>query len=644
MSRRTGLAALLVAAFAAAVAAAPATAAPTTTGPTFAQSLIIRRVDTTAYPKVKLDAQVVGAAADPSSFTVQNNGSRVSGVSTVPLANSGQPVGTALVLDTSATMNNGDKLAQTKLAAKQYIAQKTPNEVIALVATGSVPRVVTDFTPDAAQLNAAIDALPGQGELALYNGLILASGLFDKRPDLLANMVVIVDRADTLSKISVTNTRAALTGVKAAVFTLGLAGESDLDPSVLRSLSVGGGQYTAVGAAATLPSAVGAVQKALQSAYELSFSGPPSATSLDLVVSTRALHAEAHTVPGGVANGSDAVATPVKTAQAPPLFRGQLGVLLIALLALAAVGLFTYAVLALMTAQRSNLETALMPYDEGGMQPEPDTEGSMVQTALVARAVEMTGRLAEERGVLERVESMLEQADLSVRPAEALFFYLAGVIIVTLVAVVRAGPILGFVVLVIVGLAPPALLSFLAGRRLRRFTAQLPDTLQLLASSLRAGFSFLQGVEAVSRESAKPMGDELRRVMIEARLGRPIEEALQDCADRMQSPDFDWAVMAVRIQREVGGNLAELLQTVGETMIERERLRRDVKSLTAEGRVSAIVLGVMPPALGAIFYVTNPTYMKVLFTHLGGQIALAVATVMMVVGFFWMKKVVDVEV
>jgi len=131
---------------------------------------------------------------------------------------------------------------------------------------------------------------------------------------------------------------------------------------------------------------------------------------------------------------------------------------------------------------------------------------------------------------------------------------------------------------------------------------------------------------------------------VEARLGRPVEEALQDCAERMQSPDFDWAVMAVNIQREVGGNLADLLQTVSVTMIERERLRRDVKSLTAEGRMSAIVLGILPPGLGLVFYVTNPKYISVLFTHIGGEIALGVAVVAMLVGFAWMKKIVDIKV
>jgi tight adherence protein B len=197
---------------------------------------------------------------------------------------------------------------------------------------------------------------------------------------------------------------------------------------------------------------------------------------------------------------------------------------------------------------------------------------------------------------------------------------------------------------VLVAVAPPALLNFVAARRLHKFTSQLPDTLELLSSSLRAGFSFLQGVEAVSQEVEDPMGSELRRVLVEARLGRPMEEALEDCANRMKSPDFDWAVMAVRIQREVGGNLAELLQTVGATMVERERLRRDIKSLTAEGRMSAIVLGCLPPGLGVFFYISQPDYMKPLFNQTVGQILVGVAVLAMLAGFAWMRKIIQIEV
>jgi tight adherence protein B len=183
-----------------------------------------------------------------------------------------------------------------------------------------------------------------------------------------------------------------------------------------------------------------------------------------------------------------------------------------------------------------------------------------------------------------------------------------------------------------------------ARQRQRKFTAQLPDMLNLLSGALRAGFSLMQAVDAVSQEIEDPMGKEMRRVVTEARLGRELEEALEDTAVRTGSADFAWAVMAIRIQREVGGNLAELLMTVAETMVQRERLRREVKSLTAEGRISAIVLGLLPPALAVVMYVLNPHYMTPLFTELSGQIALGLAIVMMIIGFLWMRQVIQIDV
>src|SRR5205823_10937440 len=135
--------------------------------------------------------------------------------------------------------------------------------------------------------------------------------------------------------------------------------------------------------------------------------------------------------------------------------------------------------------------------------------------------------------------------------------------------VVSRSLFLTLAVLLITGLAPPGILQFLAGQRRRKFTSQLPDMLQLMAGSLRAGYSLMQGVEAVSQEVEDPMGRELRRVLAEARLGRVLEDSLDDMAERPGRRDFGWAVMAVRIQREVGGNLAEPLAPVADTMIAR---------------------------------------------------------------------------
>src|SRR5205823_413367 len=165
-----------------------------------------------------------------------------------------------------------------------------------------------------------------------------------------------------------------------------------------------------------------------------------------------------------------------------------------------------------------------------------------------------------------------------------------------------------------------------------------------MAGSMRAGYSLMQGVEAVAQEVQDPMGRELRRVLAEARLGRVLEDALDEMAERLGSGDFAWAVMAVRIQREVGGNLAELLSTVAETMIARERLRREVRALTAEGRISAIVLALLPIGLGVVMYGINREYINVLFHDGFGQVMLVGAAILGLVGFYWMKKTIEIDI
>jgi tight adherence protein B len=161
---------------------------------------------------------------------------------------------------------------------------------------------------------------------------------------------------------------------------------------------------------------------------------------------------------------------------------------------------------------------------------------------------------------------------------------------------------------------------------------------------MRAGFSFAQGLESVANEAAEPTRRELQRVFTESRLGRAVEDALEDTADRMASVDLMWAVMAIRIQREVGGNLAELLDTVADTMTQRERIRHEIKALTAEGRFSGWILGIFPIAFAGVLYTVQPTYMSALFDSSVGIMALIASGVMTFFGFLWLRKILAIEV
>ena len=622
------------------------TALVATAAPALADSMTIREVDTRNFPEVSLSVLVTGKTPDLGSFTVRENNELLSGdqVNVIPIAKTDVPVGTALVIDTSGSMARNGAMDQAKAAAKQFVAQKQPNDRIAVVAFSTKPEVRANFTTDPALLNSAIDSLVATGETALWDAVRNAASLFSSQPtDLMPNMVVLSDGKDTVSTTTEDQARAAVLASKAVVFSIGLQG-SDFEEGPIRGLAeASGGQYLATTDPKSLSVVYGDVQRLLQNQYRITYTSTANG-SIDIAVTVPGAQAISRGInTGTVSRGI--TASPEVVENTPAAVEFLTNKWLVALLVLVAVGLLAYAVILIAIRQQSDLDRALIPYAEGG--PGEDDGSStmnLAETQFVQRAMAVTTKIARERGVLQWAEAQLERADLPLRAAEAIFFYVAAVIVLSVLGLALGG-LFGFILAaVFTVLTPLAVLSFLAGRRQRQFTSQLPDTLQLLAGSLRAGYSLMQGVEAVSQEVENPMGRELRRVLIEARLGRPLEEALDDCADRMKSPDFDWAVMAIRIQREVGGNLAELLSTVAETMLARERLRREIRALTAEGRISAIVLGILPVGLGAFLWFANNDYISVLTKDGLGQTMLIGSLLMAGVGFYWMKKTIEIEV
>ena len=270
---------------------------------------------------------------------------------------------------------------------------------------------------------------------------------------------------------------------------------------------------------------------------------------------------------------------------------------------------------------------------------------ALAKSPALRRAVEVTANLANRKGALGSVERSLRAADVPVRPAELILSHLVATVVVPVVVLLVTRSLVNAVLaFVVAGGGPPLALKVVTSRRRKKFNALLPDALTTLSGSLRAGRSVGQAMEAISREMADPMGRELRKVVAEVRLGRALHDTLNDAAERVGSEDFRWAVLAMQIQAEVGGNLAELLDQVAATMRERSRMRGEVKALTAEGRASAMMLVVMVPALGGVMALMNPEYMAPMFSTSTGQIMLGISTVMILGGYFWMNSMVKIDV
>ncbi|SFH91425.1 tight adherence protein B [Selenomonas ruminantium] len=245
----------------------------------------------------------------------------------------------------------------------------------------------------------------------------------------------------------------------------------------------------------------------------------------------------------------------------------------------------------------------------------------------------------------KRMDMKMQQADWPLLGSEyevmlVIFGVLCGII--TLAATLKpwialAAGIAG----VIVGLM---FLDIYIKRRQKAFTNQLGDMLTMVANALRAGFSFMQAFELIAREMDAPIGREVQKVVNEVNVGATLDTALENMQKRVKSPDFELVVTAVLIQRQVGGNLAQILDTISETIQERIRMRREVMALTAQGRLSGIVLGVLPIALAGILMLINPNYLKPLFEETAGQIAMIGAIVFEVIGFFVIRKIVDIKI
>ena len=254
--------------------------------------------------------------------------------------------------------------------------------------------------------------------------------------------------------------------------------------------------------------------------------------------------------------------------------------------------------------------------------------------------------LRQNKGIESGLGRRLDAAGVSFKPAEWLLLHAGITFGAGLVALLATG---ANFYLMVVGLAfgaaaPYFYLTFLHSRRLAAFGRNLANTLQLMSGSLSAGLSLAQSVDTVVREGTDPIAGEFRRALVEARLGVQLEDALEGVAARMKSRDFEWVVMAIRIQREVGGNLAELLNNVAGTIREREFLERQVKTLSAEGRLSVWVLGGLAPAFMLYLSFANPSYLSPMFTDPRGWIMLGVMAVMESVGVFWMSRLVKVKV
>jgi tight adherence protein B len=250
----------------------------------------------------------------------------------------------------------------------------------------------------------------------------------------------------------------------------------------------------------------------------------------------------------------------------------------------------------------------------------------------------------EDKRFATRVQRDLARANLKLRVPEYYYIRFGASLALGVLLFVFRDPLSGVVGFVLGYFLPRFWVGRRISGRLSSFNRQLPDTIVLLSNSLRAGSSFLQSIELVSREGGPPMSEEMGRVVREVNLGLGMEEALQNLVRRIKSEDLDLMVTAIGIQQQVGGNLAEILDTIAFTIRERVRIKGEINTLTAQGRVSGYLVAFLPIALGVVLNMINPAFMQPLFTQTVGRILIGVGIVMMTIGFLAIRKITDIKV
>jgi tight adherence protein B len=306
---------------------------------------------------------------------------------------------------------------------------------------------------------------------------------------------------------------------------------------------------------------------------------------------------------------------------------------IIAVLVFASTLLVAYALITRMVGTRVEVAERLEAYTAAGRKPLPTSRRSDDDSRASQRLRQF------------RMEDLLDEADLPITPFEFVLLSAVCALVLGAVGYVVGRSVAGAILLGVPGLLVPLIWARL--KRLRRqiaFAQQLPDALQSIANSLRAGFGFNQGMTVISTDFSPPISVEFARAMQEINLGLTVDDSLQNMARRVRSLDFDLAVAGILINRQVGGNLAELLDQVTATIRERVKLKNFIRVLTAQQRLSSVIIMIVPPLLLVILLLGMREYTSYLVTTRLGQVLLAIAVMMQLLGIYFIRRIVAIDV
>jgi tight adherence protein B len=597
-----------------------------------AAAVQVSHVDATAYPTMRVTiVSPAGAAVTP---TITENGQVVAGLQE---QNLGEIKAISTLIDRSQSMR-GKPLADAVAAARSFVGRKNSSDQLAVIAFGSKPQTLSPFSTaalDAQESLTGMSADKVQGT-ALYDAIVVAANQL-KANELPGRVIVVLtDGADKGSTHTIDQAIAAARQANAAVYAIGIEGTGFTPDPLIDIADKTGGEYFGASSTSALAAVYAKIADTLKRTWRVQYvtaSRPGDRIHVETAVVGHGTASSAFTVPGAAPTDAAPSKIVPKGAYGPT---GPLGIASIVAFLILLATLFTFAGL------RGSWVRSRISVHVGESRVTSKAARKEKRVAMLANIFKLTEKLFGKLAVWHRVSKMLERADVPLRTVEFFWIEVGAVVVAFIFGTLLGAPIPLLLTLVLIaGSIPYAAVWMKMRKRLTAFEDQLPDLLITIAASLKAGHSFKQGLQAVVDEGHPPANVELKRVLMNASLGRPMDDALAEMADRVGSANFEFAITAVTIQRQVGGSLASLFDMVADTVRQRQQFARKIRALTAMGRMSAYTLIGIPFFIAGAVTLLNRSYMRPLYFTTAGRFLIVLGLVMMGLGSLVLKKIVS---
>ena len=610
----------------------------------------IEVVDGTVTLEVEVPPAIAGSRLEPSAVSVIVDGDyRLAEVVRPPA----DDLVVILAVDVSGSTADGPLESATSAAAV-FLDRLPEGSLVGLVSFGPEAILISSPTGDFDLIREGLESLASDGATALFDAVSLSAQIISESRATTRVIVVFSDGGDTNSTVELQTARDLVAAADARVDVVSLETEGS-DPAALAALAGPDGTVISVDDERTLEAAFAELGDGLGNQFTVTIPDVGDA-QLTIVVRGDDGVARGHiTIDTG--SGETTVAIPGRSIS-PAFTPTQTVTAVVPTVASPSISVepgavfgsrtFGYAVAAVLGGLLLGGIVVGWPVSEAKQMQKQKTRQPILRkkrTPLNAAkrltAIADAGLAKADRR--SKTAQRLEQAGLALRPGEFVVIIAALVLATLTLGTVVLGAKMGLFLAVVAVVGSRVWLVRRVNATRGAFADQLGATLQLLASNLRVGHGLLQGIDAIAGESEQPTAREFQRVVGEVRLGRDVGEALRAMADRLDNEDFRWVVQAVEIHREVGGDLAEVLDNVGITIRDRTRLKGQIHSLSADGRISAAVMMALPFCVAGLTYLTTPDYLDELTGRTGGQILLGIGALLMVIGGAWLKSIIRLQ-